>query len=62
MLSHYGARTGVRMARKHLGWYVKGLGHACAVRAAVNREEDPRRVTARIREAYEVQMALGDAA
>ncbi len=62
MLSHYGAHTGVRMARKHLGWYVKGLGRACAVRAAVNREEDPRRVTARIHEAYEVQMALGDAA
>ena len=25
MLEHYGTVTGVRMARKHLGWYSKGL-------------------------------------
>lgn len=25
MLEHYGLETGVRMARKHLGWYSKGL-------------------------------------
>ena len=25
MLEHYGQETGVRMARKHLGWYSKGL-------------------------------------
>ncbi len=62
MLSHYGAHTGVRMARKHLGWYVQGLARAGAVRAAVNREEDPRRVTARIRQAYDAQTALDDAA
>ncbi len=25
MLAHYGELTGVNMARKHLGWYTKGL-------------------------------------
>jgi tRNA-dihydrouridine synthase B len=49
LLSHYGSRTGLRIARKHLGWYAKGLDGAAEFRAAVNREEDPARVTAMIR-------------
>jgi tRNA-dihydrouridine synthase B len=44
MLDHYGAETGVRMARKHLGWYSKGLPDSAGFRAAVNRETDPPRV------------------
>ena len=46
MLSHYGQETGVRMARKHLGWYSKGLPSSADFRAAVNRETDPARVKA----------------
>lgn len=38
MLEHYGTETGVRMARKHLGWYSKGLPASAEFRAAVNRE------------------------
>src|SRR6476620_242007 len=38
MLEHYGNETGVRMARKHLGWYSKGLPASAEFRAAVNRE------------------------
>jgi len=38
MLGHYGPETGVRMARKHLGWYSKGLPASAEFRAAVNRE------------------------
>jgi len=38
MLEHYGIETGVRMARKHLGWYSKGLPDSAEFRAAVNRE------------------------
>jgi len=38
MLEHYGSETGVRMARKHLGWYSKGLPASAEFRAAVNRE------------------------
>jgi tRNA-dihydrouridine synthase B len=46
MLSHYGQETGVRMARKHLGWYSKGLPASAEFRAAVNRETDPNKVRA----------------
>jgi tRNA-dihydrouridine synthase B len=35
MLEHYGTYTGIRMARKHIGWYSKGLPGAAAFRAAV---------------------------
>ncbi|MGF1592022.1 MAG: tRNA dihydrouridine synthase DusB [Kiloniellaceae bacterium] len=44
LLSLYGTRTGLRIARKHLGWYAKGLDGEAEFRAAVNREEDPARV------------------
>jgi tRNA-dihydrouridine synthase B len=46
MLSHYGEETGVRMARKHLGWYSKGLPASAEFRAAVNRETEPDKVRA----------------
>ena len=46
MLEHYGLETGVRMARKHLGWYSKGLPRAADFRGAVNREPDPTKVRA----------------
>lgn len=36
MLAHYGTDAGVRLARKHIGWYVKGLRGASEFRAAVN--------------------------
>jgi tRNA-dihydrouridine synthase B len=46
MLSHYGEETGVRMARKHLGWYSKGLSGSADFRATVNRETQASRVRA----------------
>ena len=36
----YGEFTGVRSARKHIGWYVKGLPGAEAFRARMNQIED----------------------
>ncbi len=36
----YGEHTGVRTARKHIGWYVEGLSGADAFRAAMNRIDD----------------------
>ncbi len=53
MLSHYGAATGSRMARKHLGWYSKGLPGSAEFRAAVNRVDDVHQVKAMIRAFYE---------
>jgi len=36
----YGEFTGVRVARKHIGWYCKGRPHSEAFRQRVNRVED----------------------
>lgn len=40
MLAHYGELTGVNMARKHLGWYTKGLTGSAEFRNAVNQVPD----------------------
>ena len=40
MLDHYGRETGVNMARKHIGWYTKGLTGSAEFRNAVNQEPD----------------------
>ena len=39
ILAHYGEAPGVRLARKHLAWYSKGLPGSAEFRAAVNRAE-----------------------
>jgi tRNA-dihydrouridine synthase B len=44
MLSHYGTDTGVKMARKHLGWYTKGLPGSAEFRNLVNFVDDPAEV------------------
>lgn len=44
MLAHYGEATGVNMARKHLGWYTKGLPGSAEFRNAVNQVPDSARV------------------
>jgi tRNA-dihydrouridine synthase B len=53
MLSHYGTEVGVRIARKHVGWYSKGLPGSAEFRAAVNQTTEPARVRALIRGFYE---------
>jgi tRNA-dihydrouridine synthase B len=52
MLSHYGTEVGVRIARKHVGWYSKGLPGSAEFRAAVNQTTEPARVRALIRGFY----------
>jgi len=52
MLTHYGAAIGSRIARKHLGWYSKGLPGSAEFRATVNRTENPEVVKAIIRDFY----------
>jgi len=37
ILSHHGEGTGVRLARKHLAWYSKGLPGSAEFRAGINR-------------------------
>jgi tRNA-dihydrouridine synthase B len=44
ILSHFGERGGVRLARKHVAWYSHGLRGSAAFRAAVNRLDEARAV------------------
>jgi len=48
LLTLYGRHHGVRIARKHLGWYAKGLDGAAEFRARMNREDDPAKVVTMI--------------
>ncbi|HVM37335.1 MAG TPA: tRNA dihydrouridine synthase DusB [Sphingomicrobium sp.] len=52
MLSLYGRHTGVNLARKHIGWYTKGLPGSAELRNRVNSQDDPAVVMAMLREFY----------
>lgn len=52
ILEHYGVRPGVRIARKHLGWYSKGLPDSAEFRAEVNRLDNPAVVIEKIQNFY----------
>jgi tRNA-dihydrouridine synthase B len=53
MLLHYGTEIGLRIARKHVAWYSKGLPGSAEFRAAVNETIDVTRVRNLIRSFYE---------
>jgi len=59
MLAHYGTSAGLRIARKHIGWYVSGLPHAAAFRAEVNRLAAPEAVRAAIARFFDPLIARG---
>jgi tRNA-dihydrouridine synthase B len=52
MLALYGTRTGVNLARKHIGWYTKGLPGSAELRNRVNSLDDPGQVIETLREYY----------
>jgi len=52
MLGHYGT-PGIHIARKHIGWYSKGLPGSAEFRAAVNRTEMAMEVKDLMRAFYE---------
>ena len=52
MLEHYGRLSGMRMARKHVGWYTKGLPKSAEFRAAINKIADPDEVLSNIDSFY----------
>jgi tRNA-dihydrouridine synthase B len=52
MLELYGTHTGVNLARKHIGWYTKGLPGSAELRNRVNSQDDPKTVTAMLRDFY----------
>jgi len=57
MLEHYGIEGGVRMARKHLGWYSSGLYGSAEFRSRINRLTDPNEVKAMVVSYYEPLLA-----
>lgn len=52
MLSHYGTDVGVKVARKHIGWYTKGLPGSAEFRNRINQEPDPQIVLAELAAFY----------
>ena len=52
MLELYGTHTGVNLARKHVGWYTKGLPGSAELRNTVNQQDDPAVVKAMLRDFY----------
>jgi len=52
MLSHYGTVTGVNMARKHIGWYTKGLTGSAEFRNTGNQQPDAEVVKRMLAEFY----------
>ena len=52
MLALYGTHTGVNLARKHIGWYTKGLPGSAELRNRVNSQDDPAVVVAMLQEYY----------
>ena len=53
MLEHYGADTGCKIARKHLGWYTKGLPGSAEFRNKANFIDEPAQVLGEIERFYE---------
>lgn len=53
MLEHYGENVGVKIARKHLGWYTKGLHGSADFRNKVNFIDDASEVLSELECFYE---------
>jgi tRNA-dihydrouridine synthase B len=52
MLALYGEVIGVNCARKHIGWYTKGLPGSAEFRNAFNQQPDARQARAMLRDFY----------
>jgi tRNA-dihydrouridine synthase B len=59
MLSQFGVGPGVRLARKHLSWYSRGLPGSAEFRATMNRLADADAVLALIDRFYDPMIARG---
>lgn len=53
MLEHYGPAVGTKIARKHLGWYTKGMHGSAEFRNYANFIDDPDQVLGEIERFYE---------
>ena len=53
MLDHYGEDVGTKVARKHIGWYTKGMHGSAEFRNKANFIDDPKQVLGEIERFYE---------
>jgi tRNA-dihydrouridine synthase B len=53
ILEHYGVDNGVKISRKHIGWYSKGLPNSAEFRAAVFQLTEPESVRDTLRRFYD---------
>lgn len=58
ILFHYGESTGVKIARKHIGWYSKGLHGSAEFRVTINHAETPNSLRILINDFYMLQASL----
>ena len=56
----YGEFTGVRTARKHIGWYTRGLSGAGTLRHRMNTLDSTREQLLAVNEFFDAQKALSD--
>ncbi len=59
MLAHYGTEPGLRVARKHIAWYTRGLPGSAEFRATITRVADVPAVLARIDRFYDPLIERG---
>ncbi|HCI49212.1 MAG TPA: tRNA dihydrouridine synthase DusB [Holosporales bacterium] len=52
MMEHYGEYTGVRMSRKHLGWYSRGLHNSADFPVQINQQETAEALKNLVRKFY----------
>lgn len=57
LLSHHGSDVGVKMARKHLGWYSKGLPNSAEFRVKVNQMNESQAVFDFMKNYFDEQIA-----
>jgi len=53
MLIHHGQEAGIKIARKHLGWYSKGLHGSSEFRVKINQAEAYEQVKTQIHQFYD---------
>ncbi|MCO6416235.1 tRNA dihydrouridine synthase DusB [Siccirubricoccus sp. KC 17139] len=59
MLSHHGSQTGVRLARKHIAWYSKGLPGSAEFRSRINQVDSVVEVESLIQAFYQPLLDQG---
>lgn len=56
MLAHYGVQTGLKIARKHVAWYSKGLPGSAEFRTRIMQIDEPTQVRQAVRDFYAPQL------